>query len=84
MLFTFVRDQKSLDGSTVVSIEVSTNLAGWADAPSPYAVPDGETTANPGVSVVKNAPTSGLDTVTLRIPRAPDAAKFARLKVTVP
>jgi autotransporter-associated beta strand protein len=84
LLFTFVRDQQSIDGSTVVSIEVSTDLAAWANAPSPYAVPDGETSANPGVSVVKNAPASGFDTVTLRIPRAPDAAKFGRLKVTVP
>jgi hypothetical protein len=84
MLFTFVRHQDSIDGSTVVSIEVSTDLANWGNAPSPFAVPDSEATANPGVSVVKNAPAGGFDTVTLRIPRAPDAGKFARLKVTVP
>jgi hypothetical protein len=34
------------------------------------------------VTVVKNTPTD-FDTVTLTVPQAPDAEKFARLKVTV-
>ena len=84
MLFTFVRDQASIDGTTTVQIETSTDLATWNIAPSPYAVPDGAASNNPGVSVVKDSPSAGKDTVTLRIPRAPDAKKFAHLKVTVP
>jgi hypothetical protein len=83
MLFTFERDQASIDGSTTVFVEVSTDLATWATPPSPYAVPDGAVSANPGVSVVKGVP-SGFDTVTLSLPQAPNANKFARLKVVVP
>ena len=83
MIFTFVRDQASIDGSTIVQIETSTDLATWDRAPSPYAVPDVAASNNPGVSVAKDSPGAGKDTVTLRIPRAPDASKFARIKVTV-
>ena len=84
MLFTFVRDQASIDGSTSVFIEVGNNLVGWSTAPSPYSVPDGAVSANPGVSVVKDSPVAGFDTVTLRVVRAPDTRKFARLRVVVP
>jgi hypothetical protein len=83
LVFTFVRDQASIDGSTAVTIEVSTDLVGWTAGDSPYAVPAAASNP-PGVSVAKDSPVAGKDTVTLRIPRAPDAAKFARLKVTVP
>jgi autotransporter-associated beta strand protein len=84
MIFSFVRDQASIDGTTTVQIETSTDLATWDSPPSPYAVPDDTATNNPGVSVAKDSPSAGKDTVTLRIPRAPDANKFARIKVTVP
>ena len=84
MLFTFERSQASIDGSTTVVIEVSTDLATWNTSPSPYAVPDVAATNNPGVSVVKDSPVAGMDTVTLRLPRAPDNRKFARLVVIVP
>ncbi|BCX47539.1 hypothetical protein HAHE_14470 [Haloferula helveola] len=81
MTFSFVRDQASIDGSTTVEIEVGTTLASWPDV---YAVPDAAAANNPGVTVVKDSPSAGFDTVTLTIVRAPDAAKFARLRVTVP
>ncbi|MFZ9937757.1 MAG: LamG-like jellyroll fold domain-containing protein [Luteolibacter sp.] len=84
MVFSFVRDQASIDGSTTVQIETSTDLVTWDSAPSPYAVPDVAASNIPGVSVAKDSPAAGKDTVTLRIPRAPDASKFARIKVTVP
>ncbi|MCX6876759.1 MAG: autotransporter-associated beta strand repeat-containing protein [Verrucomicrobia bacterium] len=80
MLFTFERSQVTIDGSTTVVIETSPDLSDWTGS---YPVPDAAATNNPGVSVVKGTPT-GFDTVTLRLPRAPDARKFARLKVTVP
>jgi hypothetical protein len=77
--FTFKRDQKSIDGTTTVGIEVGTTLTAW---PLTYPVPDGATAANPGVTVVKDT-SPGFDTVTLSVPQAPDAKKFARLKVVV-
>jgi hypothetical protein len=80
VLFTFVRDQASIDGTTTVAIEVGTTLAAWPDS---YSVPGTAVANNPGVTVVKDAPVAGKDTVTLTIPRAPDAKKFARLKVVV-
>ncbi|MCX6878549.1 MAG: Ig-like domain-containing protein [Verrucomicrobia bacterium] len=81
LFFIFERDPASIDGSTTVVIEVGTDLATW----TPYAVPDGATgPVNPGVTVVKDWPVVGKDTVTLTVPQAPDSSKFARLKVTVP
>ena len=77
-VYTFTRDQKSIDGSTTVEIEVGTNLATW---PTIYTVPDTAQSHNPGVTVVKG--TSGFDTVTLTLPQSPDATEFARLKVAV-
>ena len=79
MLFTFVRDQESIDASTAATIEVGTTLAAWPDS---YSVPDTDTggVVNPGVTVVSGA---GTDTVTLRIPKGADTEKFARLKVVI-
>ncbi|MCX6873055.1 MAG: hypothetical protein NTW21_04500 [Verrucomicrobia bacterium] len=83
MVFTFTRDQASIDGTTIVAIEVGIDLATWP-SPSPNAVPAGATgPVNPGVTVVKDSPT-GFDTVTLTVPQAPDSKEFARLKVSVP
>jgi autotransporter-associated beta strand protein len=78
MVFTFKRDQKSIDGSTTAIIELGTTLGAWPDA---YPVPDGPVAANPGLTVTQGSPV-GFDTVTLVLPRGLDAAKFARLKVT--
>ena len=80
VLFTCVRDQASIDGTTAVVIEVGTTLAAWPDS---YPVPGTAVANNPGVTVVKDSPGAGKDTVTLTLPRAPDAKKFARLKVVV-
>ncbi len=76
MLFTFNRDQKSIDASTTLTIQVSPDLADWSSA---YPVPDGVVTNNPGITVVKGVP-AGFDTVTLSLPLS-DPKKFARLKV---
>ena len=78
LLFTFQRAQASIDGTTNVAIQVSTNLSTW---PVSYNVPGVAQANNPGVTVVKNT-SAGFDTVTLTVPRAPDQAKFARLVVT--
>ena len=82
MTFTFVRDETSVEASTAVTIEVSTDLVNWNSGSSPYAVPNADTAGpvNPGVTVVDNGATH---TVTLTIPQAPDTKKFARLKVVI-
>ena len=77
MTFTFVRDQASIDASVAVSIEVGTDLATW---PTEFAVP-ASPTAGPPVAVVDNE--DGTETVTLTVAKAPDAKKFARLKVVL-
>ena len=79
LVFTFVRDHASRTPDTTVAVEVGTTLASW---PASYVVPNAPVAANPGVTVVDNG--NGTDTVTLRIPKAPDTKKFARLVVTIP
>ncbi|MEO5716091.1 MAG: autotransporter-associated beta strand repeat-containing protein [Luteolibacter sp.] len=78
LLFTFVRDDAAAASpGTTVQIEVGTTLAAWPDV---YTVGVDTASSTAGVTVTDNGTT---DTVTLTIPRAPDAAKFARLKVKV-
>ncbi len=79
LTFTFFRDQASIDGTTIVEINTSLDLTDWTTT---YTVPDGAVANNPGVTVEKDTPTTGIDKVTLTIPQAPDTRKFARLKVT--
>ncbi len=79
LVFTFVRDQASIDGTTTVTIDVGTNLATW---PNSYTVGADTAGSTAGVTVAKNSPTTGKDTVTLSVAQSPDAKKFARLKVT--
>jgi autotransporter-associated beta strand protein len=77
-IFTFTRVQASIDGTTVVEIETSPELTDWSIR---YTVPNGATANNPGVTVQKNSPALGQDTITLTLPSsAPN--KYARLKVT--
>jgi hypothetical protein len=78
LLFTFQRAQASIDGTTAVAIQVGSELNIWLVS---YNVPGTAQTNNPGVTVVKDT-SLGFDTVTLTVPRAPDAKKFARLVVT--
>ena len=79
LVFTFKRKMTSIDGSTVVSIELDTDLSGWETS---YSVPDTAVANNPGVTVVKDTPT-GYDTITLTVQKGADTKKFAHLKVTV-
>jgi fibronectin-binding autotransporter adhesin len=77
-VFTFIRDQASIDGTTALVIKVGENLSTW---PTTYSVPDNAVSNIPGLTVIKNSPTVGKDTITLIIPRS-TATKFARLNVT--
>jgi autotransporter-associated beta strand protein len=79
LIFTFVRDQQSISADTTVTIETSTDLAGW---PNSYAVPSVDTPVGT-VTVAKDTPGAGKDTVTLTVPQAPNAKKFAHLKVVI-
>jgi autotransporter-associated beta strand protein len=78
MVFTFVRDQASIDGITALAIETSSNLADWTTT---YPVADGAVTRNPGVSVTKDEP-PGYDTVTLTLPVSDGLLRFFRLRMT--
>ena len=78
MTFTFVRDQDSVDGSTLVTIEVGTDLAAW---PTTFSVGADTGSSTAGVLVTDNL--DGTDTVVLTMTQAPVAKKFARLKVSV-
>lgn len=82
LIINFVRDQQSISADTTLQIEVGTTLAAW---PEVYAVPDtAGTSGSPGtVTVTKDSPVAGKDTISLSTPQAPDAKKFARLKVTI-
>ena len=80
MTFTFVRDQASIDASVSVEIEVGANLASW---PTSYTVGADTAGSDAGITVAKDTPVAGKDTVTLTVAQAPDIRKFARLKVVI-
>ncbi|MFZ9935781.1 MAG: DUF5018 domain-containing protein [Luteolibacter sp.] len=80
MIFSFERDQDSIDASVSVEIEVGTDLGSWPDSYTVGADTDG---SDAGVTVSKDDPESGTDTVTLSVTKAPDTRKFARLKVVI-
>jgi autotransporter-associated beta strand protein len=75
--FTFVRDHKSIDGVTTVEIQLCEDLTDWTAG---YPVPGTAVEAIPGVTVQKDVPVEGKDTVTLSLPVS-GQTKFARLKV---
>jgi autotransporter-associated beta strand protein len=78
LVFTFLRDQNSETPDTALRIQVGTNLVDWTDN---YAVPNDPVANNPGVTVADHG--GGFDIITLTIPQALDAKKFARLNVTI-
>lgn len=76
-VFTFIRDQTSIDGTTALTIELGTTLDNW---PQSFPVPTTATTNNPGITVIKDSPTSGRDTIILMQPTTAGSKIFARLK----
>ena len=79
ILFTFKRDQASINAGTNLSIQVGTTLLTWPDT---YIVGADTATSSAGVTVLKGVP-AGFDTVTLSVAQSPDAKKFIRLSVTI-
>jgi len=74
LVFTFQHALASKTAGTECAIEVGTSLDAW---PQVYVV------GTAPEAVVSAGLTDGFETVTLTLPREPDAAKFARLRVTV-
>lgn len=82
MTFTFLRDQGAIGPDTSLAIQVDGDLIDWpTSGPDYYPVPDGEVAADPGLTVEDNL--DGTDTITLTVTMAPDAVKFARLRVII-
>lgn len=75
--FTFRRDDAAMTADITLAIEVGTGLDNFGFT---YQVGADTASSTAGVTVVDNGT---YDTVTLSIARAPDASKFARLRVTV-
>ena len=78
MIFTFVRSQASINAKTEVDILVGTDLVAW---PTAYRVGPDTAGSTSGVTIAKNSPVAGKDTVSLSVAMSPDPKKFARLRV---
>ncbi len=78
IIFTFNRADTSETPDTTVTVEASTNLAGF---PISYTI--GSTTANssPGVTIAENG--AAPDTVTVVVPRGTNPSTFVRLNVNI-
>jgi hypothetical protein len=79
LLFALVLDQASIHTATFLAIEAGENLSDW---PQSFPVPDSAIANHPGITVVKDAPAAGRDTVTLTLPLNPSGRTFVRLKAT--
>lgn len=79
LVFAFQRDQASIDGTTTVVIQVGTDLSNWPDT---YTVLGTAQINNPGVTIQKDTPSVGTDTIILTVPRGLAPTQFARLVVT--
>ena len=80
MVFTFKRNQDSIDDTIALSVEAGTTLAAW---PGTYTVGADTDGSSEGVAIAKDSPAAGTDTVTVTIPRASNTKLFARLKAVI-
>ncbi|MCB1129897.1 MAG: autotransporter-associated beta strand repeat-containing protein [Verrucomicrobiae bacterium] len=78
LTFTFERDQASIDGSTSLEIQLSSDVMDWSAS---YPVPDDASAGDPGPSVTKNV-RPGFDRIVLSLPIGAETIRFVRLKVT--
>lgn len=78
MVFTFDRDQNSIDGNTLLQIEVGSIPDSLTEV---YTVPETALNDPSGLSVIKDS-SPGYDTIVLRIPTTGNLSKFARISVT--
>ena len=80
MVYTFKRIQASINANTALTIELGTTLSAW---PTIYTVGTDTAGSTSGVTIVKDSPSAGTDTVTLTVARGADAKKFVRLKAVL-
>jgi len=78
IFFTFERSQASINAKTDVDILVGTDLVAW---PLAYRVGADTAGSTSGVTITKDSPVAGKDTVSLSVAMSPDPKKFARLRV---
>ena len=82
VIFTFIRDQASISGATL-RIQVGTDLVNWPIT-STYTVGADTDGSASGVTILKNTPEIGKDTITLSRPQSGLPTKlFARLSVEI-
>lgn len=82
VIFTFIRDQASISGATL-RIQVGTDLVNWPIT-STYTVGADTDGSASGVTILKNTPEIGKDTITLSRPQSGLPTKlFARLSVGI-
>jgi hypothetical protein len=74
----FLRDQNSIDGSTVVEIELGDDPGNLTEV---HPVPDTAISNPEGMNVIKNT-SPGFDTILFTVPAGENPRKFGRLKVT--
>ena len=77
-IVSFPRAISSKSATTALAFEVGTTLDAWPDV---YQVGFDSATSDPGVSVGPAA--AGYESVSLILPAASDACRFARLRVTI-
>jgi autotransporter-associated beta strand protein len=80
MVYTFKRIQASINANTALTIELGTTLSAW---PTTYTVGTDDAGSTLGVTIAKDSPSAGTDTVTLTVARGADAKKFVRLKAVL-
>ena len=78
MIFTFERSQASINAKTDVEILVGSDLVSW---PTVYTVGADTAGSTSGVTIIKDSPVAGKDTVSLDVTMSSDPKKFARLRV---
>jgi len=79
LAFRFLRDQNSIDGSTVVTIELGDDPGNLTEV---HPVPDAAVSNPEGMNVIKDS-SPGFDTILFTIPVGENTRKFGRLRVTL-
>jgi len=81
LIFTFNRNNAAETPDAALFVQVSSDLTDWTGHPG-YSVGATTATSSPGVNVNPSGP-GNTDIITVTIPKATDARKYARLKVMI-
>lgn len=77
--FTFQRIAAAVNPGTSLVIETGSSPAAWSTV---HQVGADTASSSAGVTIARNSPLPGVDTVTLTIPAVPGSSRFARLRAT--